>query len=210
MLLADSIDLHDLLRSLARRRPVFHSERDFQIEFAWQARLIDPDVEVYLETRPMNGVHLDVAFEKDGHYSAVELKYLTHRWSGTVGSQSYELKSHSAHDRGRYGVVRDIWRIEQFARERRANGAVVVLTNDPAYLSSSGRSSRDMEFRINEDARLSGLRAWRGKAPGADMIDLTLAGSYHLKWGDYAPAEPGPAVWQLVVEVGSDGEFTRR
>ena len=51
MLLAGACDLEELLRRLATRRPVFHSERDFQVALAWEVKLADPEIDVYLETR---------------------------------------------------------------------------------------------------------------------------------------------------------------
>jgi len=201
MQLADSIDLGALLGRLALRRPVFHSERDFQVALAWEAKLADPDIDVYLETRPADRAHLDVAFEKAGRYTAVELKYLTRGWSGEVNGQHYNLKTHGAHDRGRYGVVRDVWRVEQFASRPNSNGAVVVLTNDPSYLRPSSRASRDAAFRIHDGAVLAGLRAWDGSPPSRDMVDLKLAGSYQLQWSDYSTGDIGPRLWQLVIEV---------
>ena len=201
VLVAGAIPLDELLNRLSIRRPVFHSERDFQLELAWEAKLADPGIQVFLETRPARGMHLDVAFEKDGCYTAVELKYLTRGWSGEVNGQHYDLKTHSAHDRGRYGVVRDVWRVEQFASRPNSNGAVVVLTNDPSYLSPSSRASRDAAFRIHDGAVLAGLRAWDGSPPSRDMVDLKLAGSYQLQWSDYSTGDIGPRLWQLVIEV---------
>lgn len=201
MLLAGACDLQEILERLASRRPVFHSERDFQVALAWEVKLADPDIDVHLETRPADRVHLDIAFEKDGNYTAVELKYLTRGWSGHVNGQRYDLKTQSAHDRGRYGVVRDIWRIEQFANRPKSNGAVVVLTNDPSYLNSSGRVTRDAAFRIHDGAVISGLRAWAGCPPSSDMVDLKLAGSYELRWSGYSSGDLGPQFWKLVVEV---------
>lgn len=46
------IDAHGLLRSLAGKRPVFHSEAGLQFAFAWEAKERDPVLEVRLETHP--------------------------------------------------------------------------------------------------------------------------------------------------------------
>jgi hypothetical protein len=43
------------MNRLALRRPVFHSEADFQHGLAWQIQLDHPDARVRLETRPLEG-----------------------------------------------------------------------------------------------------------------------------------------------------------
>lgn len=50
MLLAGGTRLDEVLGRLARLRPVFHSEADFQQAFAWEARVLDPSLRVRLET----------------------------------------------------------------------------------------------------------------------------------------------------------------
>lgn len=205
MLIAGSVDLEEALAALALRRKVFHSEADFQLAFAWEVKAIEPQMDVYLETRPIAGVHLDVAFERDGFYTAVELKYLTRKWSGPVDGQTYDLKNHSAHDFRRYDVVKDIARVEEFIEARPdANGAVVVLTNDPAYPSrSSSSTANDLAFRIGEGAVLEGLRAWgRIPASAGGRTDLHLKHRYEMHWARFS--NDNPKLWQLTIEVPGD------
>jgi hypothetical protein len=202
MFIAGSVDLTGTLAALAARRPVFHSEADFQLALAWEVQKKDSKMDVYLETRPVEGVHLDMAFERDGLYTAVELKYLTRAWSGEIGGQRYDLKNHSAHDFRRYDVVNDIARVEQFTQSRAgANGAVIVLTNDPAYRKPSSSSiASDRAFRIGESAVLEGPRAWgRTPAGAGKREDLTLAHRYEMHWTNFSSNDP--QLWQLVIEV---------
>jgi len=206
MLLAGAVDLESVLASLAIRRPVFHSEADFQVALAWEVQKVDPLMDVFLETRPARGLHLDLAFERPdlNRYSAVELKYLTRFWTGLVGAQLYELKNHSAQDNGRYGIVKDIWRIEKFVEGRPgANGAVVALTNDPSYWKPSERPmANDLAFRVDEGAHLEGRRAWaRPSSSTASKPDLELQATYNLRWSDYSMFGDDGRLRQLVVEV---------
>jgi len=53
-------DLVAALSALAERRPVFHSERDFQHSLAWQIQLSCPEAQIRLEPRPRRGIHLDL------------------------------------------------------------------------------------------------------------------------------------------------------
>jgi hypothetical protein len=83
MRVAGSIVLAEVLAALAARRPVFQSERDFQLALAWEVQTAVPKMHVYLESRPKEGVHLDLEFVSPDlkHSTAVELKYFTRRWS---------------------------------------------------------------------------------------------------------------------------------
>lgn len=53
-------DVEQTMARLAARRPIFHSEADFQHAFAWQVQIDHPDARIRLETRPRPGVRLDV------------------------------------------------------------------------------------------------------------------------------------------------------
>lgn len=209
MLLAGSVDLHQALAALAARRPVFHSEADFQLALAWQVHLADPQVGVYLETRPRRGLHLDLAFinEVTGAYSAIELKYLTRRWTGTVAGQDFELKEHGAHDNRRFDTVKDIARVESVVRDLpRSNGAVVVLTNDRRYIDDAqGSTSNDSQFRLHEGAMLEGRRSWlREKVDRERSAAVELLGRYETRWTQFSHFGPNGQLWQLVVEIGRD------
>jgi len=46
------VPLQQVLTVLAERRPVVHSEADFQHALAWEAHRLDPDLRVRLETHP--------------------------------------------------------------------------------------------------------------------------------------------------------------
>ena len=54
------IDMTSLMDQLARHRPIFHSEADFQHALAWQLQLENPAGRVRLETRPQRGMRLDL------------------------------------------------------------------------------------------------------------------------------------------------------
>jgi hypothetical protein len=214
MLIAGSVDLHELLRDLATLRPVFHSEADFQLAFAWQAQRRDPSMRVRLETRPAPGVHLDLAFTRPdlGRTTAIELKYLTRAWIGDVDGEHYELKDHGAQDVRAYDVVKDVVRVEKFIAGRAgAEGAVVVLANDPSYWRPAKLNdvSNAAAFRVSEGVVLTGSRAWglsTGHGTMKGRVDvLEVAGRYQLQWADYsrlADGGRGAELRQLVVEIG--------
>lgn len=213
MLIAGSVDLDSVLAELAVVRPVFHSEADFQLAFAWQVQQQDAAMQVRLETRPAVGVHLDLAFSRPdmGRTTAVELKYLTRLWSGIVGGERYELKNHGAQDIRAYDIVKDISRVEKFIfGAANADGAVIVLANDSSYWRPAkiDDTSNAAAFRVSEGVVLNGTRSWGPNTGFGTMkareLPLELAGRYELRWSDYSTLPlggPGRNFRKLVVPV---------
>lgn len=211
MRIAGSVDLNVVLAALADRRPVFHSEADFQLAFAWQIQLGDPTLRVRLETRPAPGVHLDLEVSDPGsnRVTAIELKYLTRRWSGTVGGEQFDLAEHSARDIRGYDVVKDIARIERFTANRSgADGAVVVITNEAGYWRGPNhtRETNADAFRLSEGTVVSGEHNWRrpdGPTAAQRPEPLHIIGRYVMRWSDYSTVAAGPAgtLRQLIIEL---------
>lgn len=179
---------------LRKRRPVFHSEADFQHALAWTAHQSNPSLRVRLETRPAPGMRLDLLLSKPGlgEHLALELKYLTAAWAGVVDNDRFALLSQGAQDTRAYDVVKDIQRIEQFVGQPQWSGAVLVLSNDPGYWSrpSHGRATNADAFRIYEGQRINGRRAW-GPNTGAGTMKkreaaVEVHGDYTCNWSDYS------------------------
>lgn len=190
-----------LLPSLARTRPVFHSEADFQLALAWEVQRGHPNWRVRLETRPYPGVHLDllVADPTSGMSVAVELKYLTDLWAGTVAGESFALKRQAAQDVLGYDCVKDIARIERVVTDGIASsGVTIVLTNERTYWRAPGhgKPTNADAFRLHEGLVMSGSRAWGPQTGAGTMgtsrkLPIRLAGSYALLWQPYSTL-PGP------------------
>lgn len=200
MLIAGSVKLADALAQLAARRPIFHSEADFQVAVAWQVQTMDPLMRVRLETRPEPGVHLDLDFARPDLdlQTAVELKYMTARWEGEHDGERFDLRAHGADDTTSYDVVKDIERVERFSAARPGcNGAVVALSNEPIYWNAADAAevTNAMQFRLGEALTLSGRLAW-GPNTGAGTkrsreADIDLSGTYVLGWRDFSEIPGG-------------------
>lgn len=73
------IDLHTVLNNLAKQRPVFHSEADFQHAVAWEIQKHLPDVTTRLEYPISNLDHqmyLDIYVTQPNRLLAIELKFI--------------------------------------------------------------------------------------------------------------------------------------
>jgi hypothetical protein len=187
-----NVDVVAALSDLAARRPVFHSERDFQHALAWQIQLNYPQAEIRLETRPRRGVHLDMLIRLGGMRTAIELKCLVAALHAAIGEESFDLPHQSANDISRHDVVKDITRIEAALTDGHADsGCVVVLTNDRSYWQPATRAHPiDAAFRLYEGRMLEGTVGWadragHGTTTGRDT-PLVLANRYTCHWRDYS------------------------
>lgn len=216
--LAGSIAIDDLLAAMKSTRAVFHSEADFQHHLAWQAHLLDPQLQVRLELRPDVGIResVDVMLVRPdlGMATFIELKYLKAAWSGLVSSEQFDLPNTGAHDIVRYDVIKDIERLERFVDSRPAsNGLMLCLTNDSLHWREpiGMRATIAEAFRIHEGSRVHGIRQWDHRAgPGTTRgrtSPLNLRGQYGLHWLPYSRIDNGRSgefrILAVAVEAGS-------
>ncbi|MDE2142791.1 MAG: hypothetical protein KGJ84_10300 [Elusimicrobia bacterium] len=78
------MNIHELMAELAIKRPLFHSEADFQHALAWEIRSRLPDAKIRLEYRPsgFDRMYVDMwVVLADGTPFAIELKYKTRAFS---------------------------------------------------------------------------------------------------------------------------------
>lgn len=210
------IDIIEILDTLGKERPVFHSEADFQHALAWIIHEKHPEFNVRLEKRlSLNGlkIYVDIFVYKENgqHFVVIETKYKTKRLSTTFDGEEFELKDHSAQDCSRYDFLKDIWRIERILRRyRNGYGIAIFLTNDPLYwLPPRDANTIDELFRIHEGRMVTGILSWREGTSKGTMSGreepITLAGEYRLKWRDFSriPVKYGKFRYLLVQGKGS-------
>jgi hypothetical protein len=192
-----TFDLPATLRALAVERPIFHSEADFQHALAWQTQIAHPTARIRLEVRPTRGVHLDLLVSTGDETVALELKYLTDGFSGTVRGERFELPRQGAHDISRHDVVKDIVRVEEtIASGLATSGWVVTLTNDGGYRRAGTKAEPiDAAFRLHEGRALAGTLGW-GPLAGAGTTrkrdtPLALTGNYECRWHPYSQVTNG-------------------
>lgn len=154
--------LEGCLRSLAGKRPVFHSEADFQfaltqeIEETWRKigkrkerrgsciRLEYPFRTTFDDERDK---YVDIVIILDdssldgSRMIPIELKYKTAELScdvsaGSKNEEEFNLRNHSAHDLAMYDCLKDIERIEKLLNDDNVDakeGYTIWLTNDMYY-----------------------------------------------------------------------------
>lgn len=198
-LIAGTLALADVMTAMSDRRPVFHSEADFQFEFARTVADIAPDVRIRLEV-PMRRddrrtEYVDLVCETDEQRTLIEFKYVTRRWTGTdsLTGEQFRLRNHAAMDLARLHFIHDVRRLENWTeRDDYTNGAAVLLTNDPSLWSAPRQATtNDAAFRIHQDRTLTGALTWGTPERAYPRNNRTLRGTYIANWHDYG-TEPLP------------------
>lgn len=187
------LDIHGSLASLAKQRPVFHSEADFQHALAWQIHQLLPDADIRLEL-PIEGEtrrYLDVSVRYGVEHVLLELKYKTRKFRTVVGDETFLLRDQRAQDVGRYDYLKDIERLESMlARQDGTRGYAILLTNDHSYWTQAESHTVDAAFRLHENSLLRGTRHWgQNAAPGTMAgreAPIPLHGKYRNRWRDYS------------------------
>ncbi len=184
------------LAQLAERRPVFHSEADFQYELAHQLHTVESSLEIRLE-RPIRSegartFNVDMMIRQSGCWYVIELKYLTAALTHTYLGEEFLLRSHSARDLGRYDLLKDISRIETIVDRGQATaGFSITVTNDKALWTAAQRSDLiDMEFHLHEGRVLEGQLAWSEHAGLGTrehrQAPVFLRNQYQVNWSEYS------------------------
>ena len=183
------IDVGLVMDELARRRPIFHSEADFQHEFAISVRRLHPSSCVRLEKPIGFGVSgaTDLVVRYEEQTIGVELKYLKKRLSVVVDGEDFELKAHGATDLRRYDVCKDVQRLEKFNDLYGGPSFAVTLTNDRAYWEATKRiGTIDEAFRLCEGRVVRGNLSWAAHANTGSVRNrermIELSGEYLADW----------------------------
>jgi hypothetical protein len=189
------VDIAAVLKDLAKQRPIFHSEADFQHALAWELHRRIPEVDVRLEVPKAHAgklLHIDIWIAHGETALALELKYKTRELSVEIGGETFNLRSQSAQDLGRYDFIKDVQRLEQLCRGR-ANlvGYALFLTNDSSYWRQAPDAKcADGAYRIPEGRVIRGELAWAEHAgmgtTHGRQEPLIIRGAYTIQWRDYS------------------------
>lgn len=153
------------MTALARRRPLFHSEADFQLALAWELQTAHSQAQLRLEQRVMRDppVALDILMRLDDRRYAFELKYLKRRLEIVVDGEPYKLAT-GAPDVEHYDILKDISRLERLTSSDIADaGCALVLTNVDDFWKPRGAGARTTgfdQFRLNDGRKVEGQLEW--------------------------------------------------
>lgn len=189
-------DIAQILLTLAKKRPLFHSEADFQHSLAWEIQRHKPAGLLRLEYPYSNKrKYLDILVKDQQALICIELKYKTEVYKESVDGEAFDLLYQGAQDIARYDFLKDIQRLEQY--HGMTKGYAIFLTNDRKYWEPSRYlNTIDAEFRIHEGRFLQGSFSWAKRA-GEGTIHgrkekIRLKGKYTLHWEDYSEVDEKP------------------
>jgi hypothetical protein len=187
---------------LASRRPLFHSEADFQLAFAWELQSADVDAQLRLEQRVMASptIALDIMMRVHGRRYAFELKYLKRALEIVIADEPFKLAT-GAPDVEHYDILKDITRLERLTASGICDaGCALVLTNVDDFWKPRTPDARVTgfdEFRLFDGRELRGDLSWGASAgPGTRRgreAVIALRGTYTTQWRPYSRLADGRA-----------------
>lgn len=198
-------NLEKCLLSLAEKRPVFHSEADFQFSLAWEIQQQYQEAEIRLECpfafETDDNRYIDIVVCYNDEVIPIELKYKTKEVHILWRDELYDLKKHMGQSKVRYDCLKDIQRIENFSTNNDSShykflkGYIIWLTNDKSYWESECATRKCQEFSIKEGAIKSGEMNWC-ENPALGTIKgrkeaINLTGEYKIEWKRYKNLEDG-------------------
>src|SRR5258707_5236584 len=155
-----SIPIENVIVELQKKRPIFHSEADFQHALAWEIHSYFPAAAVRLEIHPGRTgrrEYIDIWVNHGGMTYALELKYKTRKIDVVYEGEEFHLLNHGAQDIGRYDFVKDVTRLEKFVvNHPESFGYALLLTNDVGYWqTTSNLGTADAHFRVHDGRMLT-------------------------------------------------------
>lgn len=185
-----------LLEKLAVKRPIFHSEADFQHELAWLIHEEYPNAKIRLEIPSGNKTaieHLDLLVEIDTLKIAIELKYKKTSILELVNGEMFNLKPDTSHDTSRYDYLKDVSRIEDYIyRNPGSIGYAILLTNVDVFWREMKQGQNSEQFFLHEGRNIAKNvpMKWHEKASTGTLAgrksELKLKNNYHIHWEDYS------------------------
>ena len=130
--------------ALAGKRPIFHSEADFQHALAWEIQLAHPTASIRLEKRVTTTprtIELNLLIGLGDRRYGIELKYLRVGMTAEVDGEQFTLST-GADDHGRYWAIEDVRRLEDLLSESLIDGGALVLLTNSQNAWSSPASTR--------------------------------------------------------------------
>jgi len=187
--------LEKLIGELGQKRPVFHSERDFQYALAWKIKETFNEAELRPEMplrKKGDSIHLDLFIKYKGKKIGIELKYTTKKFEWvSEDSEFFSLSSHQAFYHREYDYIYDIFRLQNMIKDNVIDyGYAIFITNNEKFWSPPSKPSNtlDINFKIYEGRILEKELKWNGETnttKGRGDINLEHY-NYKLIWKPYS------------------------
>lgn len=186
------------MNNLSIKRPVFHSEADFQFSLGWELKVNESNFDIIME-RPFQfknidysqKIELDILVKNNNDIFGIELKYVTEKFIDTINSERFNLKDHAATNLRRYDFYKDISRLELLKENNEIKkGYVIFLTNVLSYKKHTNGMGGNFNFSDNYNI-LPSEYSWL-KSPNINSIgkqrnsSLIIKNNYQCIWEEYS------------------------
>ena len=175
------ITIETILQELAKDRPFFHSEADFQFALAWKIQKEFPDAEIRLESPASlldkSSAEIDIIVKQGDTLFPIELKY--------------KLKSQGQITNSRPAMLEDIERLEKLQSSDLKDSNltntpirecfVIWLTDNMSFFENVSEVNN---CDIKSDAVVHGQYSYHaGVQKGVVIADIQ--GEYRIEWKEY-------------------------
>ena len=189
-------NIEKIISKLKKKRSIFVSEADLQLEMAWIIKDEYPNAKVRLEYCPSfnPNMHIDILVIIDNKWVPIELKYKTKGCSKVIDDETFILKNHGAKDVNSYLYLKDIHRIEDIQKNEKRlfqEGYTIFITNDLTYFKKPIKQDcYYREFSLEDGIIKSGILKWDSKASDGTKKNceepIKLNNKYPIKWQEYS------------------------
>ena len=206
------INIEEIMEALADKRPIFHSEADFQHALAWEIHNQYPEqYDIRLEypveitgEEAKERITVDIwLIGKQGlGNAAIELKYKKRKFDELVKGERFILSHDNARDSGCFDFMEDTRRIECLVEGHVVKyGAAIILSNEYLYWKKGSDKNTNFEMFSLDDGRIvDGAMTWKdGTGKGSKVKrseSIFLRNQYRLRWNTYQ-GEHGQFKWLM-------------
>ncbi|MGF7003434.1 hypothetical protein M2149_001835 [Lachnospiraceae bacterium PFB1-21] len=178
------------MKTLAVKRPVFHSEADFQFCLAFELKnTLGDDAKIYCEypvaslkleaekRRP----HLDILISVGGKKIPIELKYRPKASTIEYDNEVFELKPQGDNTWSRYDFLKDVLRIENYKNDDASHceeGYAIFLTDNMIF-----KEDKPSKHKLSLANKIEG-EYYRTYINEKKQL-LEIKGIYTPNWHDY-------------------------
>jgi hypothetical protein len=192
------------LTALAKQRPVFYNEADFQHALAWVLHEQSSEAQLRLEIPLVADAseRLDLLVVVDSLRLGIELKYPRDTFHVEIDDERvpYQRSKPNAIDFARYDIARDLKRLEGLVDAHLVDvGVMILLTNQTGLWNDPAKEvlARDAAFRCHEGSTLTGDLVWGEAGEAEPKPTVTLSRAYNCAWRDYSALQGGTGKLQF-------------
>jgi len=204
-------DIENILIKLHEKRPIFHSEGDFQFSLGCEIQSMYPNIKIIIERpiyveRPVEDKtqssgtkkvteHIDMFLYDGPNRIGIELKFIKAKFSYKDDWGDYCLKPSLVNDFSCYDILKDIHRLENYAQIDKIIdfGYSITITNVSTLWEKHYDGSEYDQFRVFDGRKLHGTMDWPSKEVAEKKEyrskPINLNGNYTVNWHGY-PESP--------------------